>query len=72
VRSDIYLVTHSGQACRSKRFLGSGLVRSLKMYHKFVGKAVRSISGESEADCKAEGQRKDVGWRKRINVSYLY
>ena len=33
VWSHIHLVIHSGQACTSKRFLGSGLVRSLKMYY---------------------------------------
>jgi hypothetical protein len=61
VWSHIHLVIHSGQVCKSKRFLGSGLVRSLKMYHKFVGKAVRSVSGESETDYIVAGQRKDVG-----------
>ena len=33
VWSHIHLVIHSGQTCTSKRFLGSGLVCSLKMYH---------------------------------------
>jgi hypothetical protein len=60
VWSDIHLVIHSGQACRSNRFLGSGLVGSLKMYHKLLGKAVRSVPGESETECIVEGERKNV------------
>jgi hypothetical protein len=37
------------------------------MYHKFVGKAVRSVSGESETEIRTiwrKNKRKDVSWRK--------
>jgi hypothetical protein len=33
VWSYTHLAVHDGHGCRSKRFLGSGLVGSLKMYH---------------------------------------
>jgi hypothetical protein len=37
------------------------------MYHKFVGKAVRSVSGESETEIRTiwrKNKRKNVRWRK--------
>jgi hypothetical protein len=58
---------HGGQGCRTKRFLGSGLAVSLKMYRKFVGRAVRSVSGESGTEMRTirrRNKKEDVSWTK--------